>query len=205
MNIRHPHICVPGVIGAIAFSVLACTTALPPLIDSTHTTGQVVVGRILAVMTGETSRRYAPEVRLIEVENQQTSERFHVEIKSEDRHVAFVLPPGRYRITRVQINEGPFLSMAQLGIAFSVDESPVTYLGTWRFGVDSPRYGRMVTVSIVLDKDEIGQAIDFLHTQVPTLSEQPIVTVLPQPSQIESRLYEVMPYPRYKYFRRQLW
>ena len=205
VNFRNPHVCVSGVIGVIAFSLSACATELPPLIDNTHTTGQVVVGRIFAVITGETSRWHAPEVRLIEVENQHTSERFHVEIKSKDRHFAFVLPSGKYHLTRVQISEGPFMSMAKLDIAFSVGESPVTYLGTWRFGISSPRYGRMIVVSMVLEEGEMDQAIDFLHKQVPTLSEQPIVAMLPQPSQIEARLYEVMPYPRYKYLRRHLW
>ncbi len=97
------------------------------------------------------------------------------------------------------------MSMAQLRIAFVVAESSVTYVGTWRFGIDSPQYGRMVVVSVVLEKGEMDAAIGFLHEQVPTLSEQPIVTILPEPSQIEARLYEVMPYPRYKYFRRHLW
>jgi len=165
----------------------------------------VVVGRIVAVLTGETSRWYAPEVRLIEVEIQETAERFHIEIQSEDRHFVCALPPGTYQLTRVQINEGPFMSMANLDITFSVGESAVTYLGTWRFGISPPRYGRMVVVSIVFEEDELDDALDVLHHQVPTLREQPIVTMLPQPSQLEARLYEVMPYPRVKYFRRHLW
>ncbi len=85
----------------ITLSFLACATELSPFIDATHIHGQVVVGRVLAVITGETSRWYAPEVRLIEVENQQTGERFQVDMKSEDRYFAFVLPPLESTISLV--------------------------------------------------------------------------------------------------------
>jgi hypothetical protein len=177
-----------------------------PLADQRQVTSGVVVGRVLAVITGATRRRYLPEVRFLELEDLKTQGRFNVEIKSAGRHFAIVLPPGGYRLNRVQISEGPFMSMADLAIAFSVGKSPVTYVGTWRFGVDSPRYGRMVVVSMVLDQGETAQALDFLSEQYPALSEQTIVEMLPQPSHVETRLYEVMPYPRYpRYFRRHWW
>lgn len=204
VNIRTQHV-GPGVIGFMGFTLLACATELPPVIDISPTTGPVVVGHIVAVLTGETSRWYAPEVRLIEVENQETAERFHVGIQSEDRHFVSALPPGTYQLTRVQINEGPFMSMANLDITFSVGESAVTYLGTWRFGIGPPGYGRMVVVSIVFEEDALDHALDILDHQVPTLRKQPIVTMVPQPSQLEARLYEVMPYPRVKYLRRHPW
>ncbi|MBI3356061.1 MAG: hypothetical protein HY038_04695 [Nitrospirae bacterium] len=183
-----------------------CATALPPMVQRTQITGGVVVGRVLVVITGETSRRYEPEVRFFEVEDQTTYERFNVEVKSKDRHFAISLPPGEYQLSRVQISEGPFMSMAQLARAFVVGTGSVTYLGTWRFGVDSPRYGRMVVVSVVLDQDQTTQALDFLDEHYPALRKQRMVETLPRPSQVEARLYEVMPYPRYsRYFRRHLW
>ena len=204
VNLRPPPV-VPGVIGLMALNLVACATELPPVIDISPTTGPVVVGRIVAVLTGETSRWYAPEIRMIELENQETTERFHLEIEAEDRYFACALPPGPYQLTRVQINEGPFLSMASLDITFSVGESAVTYLGTWRFGIRPTGYGRTVVVSMVIEEGEMGHAREFLHKQVPTLSEQPTVSMLPQPSQLEARLYEVMPYPRVKYLRRHPW
>ena len=195
-----------SVIGTIALSLWGCATEVPLLVDQAQVSGSVVVGRVLAVITGETARRYQPEVRFFEVEEQASQERFNVEIKSEDRHFAIVLPPGDYRLNRVQISEGPFMSMADLAIAFSVGDTPVTYVGTWRFGVDSPRYGRMVVAAMVLDQGETVQALDFLNKRYPALSEQPIVEILPQPPQMEARLYEVLPYPRYpRYFRRHWW
>jgi hypothetical protein len=157
------------------------------------------------VITGETRRRYEPEIRFFEFEDLQTYKRFKVEVQSDDRHFAVALPPGEYRLNRVQISEGPFMSMAQLAMDFSVGNSPVTYLGTWRFGVDSPRYGRMVVVSMIFNQDEMGQALEFLAKRYPSIGKQTVVEGLPQPSQMEARLYEVMPYPRYRYFRRHSW
>lgn len=191
------------------FGLSACVTDIPPLaeLDQQHqVTGGMVVGRVLVVLTGETSRKYEPEVRFFEVEDQKTYERFKVATESGDRHFAVMLPPGEYRLNRVQISEGPFLSMADLAMSFTVGNNPFTYLGTWRFGVDSPRYGRMVVVSMALDQHEVGQARQFLDEQYPGLNLQPMAEMLPQPSQTEARLYEVMPYPRYPaYFRRHYW
>jgi hypothetical protein len=149
---------------------------------------------------------YEPEVRFFEVEDQQFHARFNVEIKSEDRRFAISLPAGDYRINRVQISEGPFMSMAQLNAVFSVERDGVTYLGTWRFGVDSPRYGRMVALSMVMDPDDRSEADAFLVKQYPGLHGVSITATLPEPSTIETRLYEVMPYPRYpRYFQRHVW
>lgn len=177
----------------------------PPIGENTQVADGVVVGRVLAVITGDRSRRYEPEIRFFEFEDLETHERFNVEIQSGDRHFAVALPPGKYRLNRVQVSEGPFMSMVQLAMDFSVGKSPVTYLGTWRFGIDSPRYGRMVVVSMVIDQGEMEAAVEFLDEQFPAFSKWPMVEMLPQPSHVKSRLYEVMPYPRYKYFRRHLW
>ena len=98
------------------------------------------------------------------------------------------------------------MSMADVASFFSVGTEPVTYVGIWRFGVDSPRYGRMVAVSMVLDEDERPRIRDLFSEQYPDLVDEPMAEVLPQPAHMETRLYEVMPYPRYpRYFRRHLW
>lgn len=193
-------------IAGITLSCAGCATELSSLVESPETSRSLVVGRVVAVVTGERSRMYVPEVRFFEIEEQQTRERFTVEIKSADRHFAIALPAGDYRLNRVQINEGPFTSMAQVNAAFSVEQDVLTYLGTWRFGIDSPRYGRMVVLSMVMDTDDRSQAEVFLAKQYPALQGGPITSVLPEPSTMETRLYEVMPYPRYPgYFRRHVW
>lgn len=142
----------------------------------------------------------------MELINRETKERYNVEIESDDRRFVLPLPPGHYELNRVQISEGPFMSMAHISAVFSIGRMPVTYLGTWRFGVDSPRYGRMMTVSMVTDEEDRSRSIESLKEQFPSLEDQAVATVLPAPAELEARLYEVMPYLRYpRYFRRHLW
>ncbi len=142
----------------------------------------------------------------MEVINLETNDRYTIELESEDRHFVLSLSPGEYELNRVQISEGPFLSIAVLSTSFTIGPEPITYLGTWRFGVDSPKYGRMVAVSMVLNEDERSQALDYVRGQYPALAAASVHDVLPQPATTETRLYEVMPYPRYpRYFRRHLW
>lgn len=165
-----------------------------------------MVGRAVSVITGDTGRRYEPSVRSLELENRQTNQRFTVRIDSPDSYFVLSLMPGDYRLNRVQISEGPFMSIADLSAVFSVESGPVTYVGVWRFGVDSPQYGRMVVVSMMFDKEESSKVRSFLTEQYPEVGERTLADVLPEPSQMEARLFEVMPYPRYPtYFRRHWW
>ena len=195
-----------ALLSMLLFGLWGCATHLPPVADPAEVTNGLVVGRVLTFLTGERSRRYLPEMRFLELEDQDSRKRFQVEIDSPDQNFAISLPHGRYRLTRVQVSEGPFLSMAELSMAFTVDASAVTHVGTWRFGVDSPRYGRKVVASVVLDQRETPGIGDFLNDRYPDLQGRPIVEILPQPSQAEARLYEVMPYPRYpRMFRRHWW
>ena len=186
--------------------VWGCVTQLPALVDPVNVTGSLAVGRIVTILNGDTSRRYPPAVRFIELEEQASHKRFHVEITSHDRYFVLDLPPGQYRLTRVQITEGPFMSMADLSMAFPVDATTITYLGAWRFGVDSPRYGRLVGVTAVVDPAGAARVREFLHEQYQPFDGRAMVETLPQPAHMEARLYEVMPYPRYpRYFRRHWW
>lgn len=190
----------------VVMGVGGCVTQLPALTDPNEVTGSLAVGRVVTVLTGDRSRRFLPAVRFLEVEDQASHKRFQVEINSPDRYFAANLPPGQYRLIRVQITEGPFMSMADVSMTFPVDATAITHVGTWRFGVESPRYGRMLRVSVVADQAEMEKAQDFLHAQYPLLEGSSMVETLPQPISIEARLYEVMPYPRYpRYFRRHWW
>jgi hypothetical protein len=192
---------------AVAFLFLpACVREFPAVPEEGLVQSNVAVGRVVAVLTGERSRIYEPAVRSFEVQNRQTQERFTVEVESNDERFIVPLAPGDYELIRVQINEGPFLSMAQLGSVFSVGQDPVTYVGIWRFGVDSPKYGRMVSVSMINDEEDRTQALDTLVNKDPSLDLRAVTTVLPNPTEQQARLYEVMPYPRVpRYFRRHWW
>jgi hypothetical protein len=184
----------------------ACATEIPTAPEPGTIQSNVAVGRAVAVLTGERSRIYQPAVRSFEIQNRQTKERFTVDIQSDNERFILPLAPGDYELTRVQINEGPFLSMAQLTSAFTIGQDPITYLGTWRFGVDSPKYGRMVSISMVSDEEDRAQAAQSLSVMYPSLERADVATVLPEPAELQARLFEVMPYPRYsRYFRRHWW
>jgi hypothetical protein len=199
-------VCKVLLVVIIISTLWACATTVPALVDSTQIRDGLVVGRILTALTGDRSRRYLPQMRFLELEELDSHKRFQVEIESPDQPFAIDLRPGRYRLTRVQISEGPFMSMANLDMVFRVDASVITHVGTWRFGIDSPRYGRMLVASVIADQEEIARVHDFLDEQYPTFDRRVIVEMLPQPLRMEARLFEVMPYPRYpRIFRRHWW
>jgi len=199
------NVCMAWIAG-ITLSCVGCATVITPYDDVSQTSHPSVMGRIVAVIMGESSRIYEPEIRSFELEDQQSHERFTVKVQSDDRQFAITLRPGDYRLIRVQINEGPFMSMAEMNASFSVDQESLTYVGTWRFGVDIPKYGRMLSLSMVMDATDRAQVEAMIAKQYPLLEGIPLVSVLPDPPTLETRLYEVMPYPRYpSYFRRHNW
>lgn len=166
----------------------------------------LLLGQVVTVLTGDRARKFEPAVREIELIEQNTGTRYRVQVEGTNTPFAVFVPPGRYEMTRVKIHEGPFLSIAHLTASWLVEEGAPIFVGTWRFGVDSPRYGRMVVVSMVLDDEVRQQAEQALHEAYPAWASAPMVTVLPQPAELQTRLYEVAPYPRIsRYFRRHYW
>ena len=196
-----------ALLGLLSSPVLGgCATDLASTPESLQASTSVVFGRAVTVLTGKTTRWYGPAVRFFELANRHTKERFRVELLSDDKLFVLQLPAGEYELTRVQISEGPFMSMADFHSAFQVAADQVIYLGTWRFGVDSPRYRRMVVISAVQEQADQAQAEGQLMARYPDLEGSPITMMLPIPASTQSRLYEVMPYPRYpRYFRRHWW
>ena len=166
----------------------------------------LVVGRVITITTGGSQRIYAPELRSFEVINAQSQERFEVMVQSKDGDFSLSLPAGLYELNRLQISEGPFLSMAQLSASFLLKPDRMTFLGTWRFLVDSPKYGRQVVVSMIQDERDQERAHQFVTETYPALKAQSLAMLTPQPSHEVARLFEVMPYPRIVgFFRRHWW
>lgn len=177
-----------------------------PAVPEQGVVPSVALGRVVAALTGERSRKYGSAVKSFELQNRRTKERFTVEIESDDERFSLALSPGEYELIRVQINEGPYLSIAQLASTFSIGQDPITYLGAWRFGVDSPKYGRMVSVSMISDEEDRAQAFAALTVKDSSLDTGTVSTVLPDPPVVQARLFEAMPYPRVpRYFRRHWW
>ena len=191
----------------VLYGLPGSVTAAPTLTESPDEGRKVLLmGNVVTVLTGDRARKFEPAVRDIELIEQNAGTRYRVQVDGPDKPFAVFVPPGRYDITRVKIHEGPFLSIAHLTASFSVEEGSPIFVGTWRFGVDSPRYGRMVAVSMVLDDEARQQAEQELRETYPDLVSPRMLTVLPAPSELQTRLYEVAPYPRIsRYFRRHYW
>jgi len=195
-----------GSIGGLLLTLSGCVTELPVAVGPSDLSGTLVVGRVVTVITGESQRMYVPELRSFEVINTESQQRFKVDVQSKDKYFSLSLPAGQYELIRVQISEGPFLSMAQLSANFVLKPDVPTFLGTWRFGVGSPKYGRQIVVSMIPDEQDQKRAQQFVKNTYPTFNTRSLVMLIPEPSHEEARLFEVMPYPRYpNYFRRHWW
>jgi hypothetical protein len=193
-------------IGFLCLGLSGCATELPLTVVEADVSETLVVGRVVTVITGESQRLYSPELRSFEVINRESRERYKVHVQSKDGYFSISLPVGPYELNRLQISEGPFLSMAQLSANFVLKPDAITFLGTWRFGVDSPKYGRQVTVSMIHDERDQEHAQQLIKDRYPGLEARSLVLSTPEPSHEVARLFEVMPYPRYsRYFRRHWW
>lgn len=190
----------------MALMLVGCTTvtlrALPSsseLSRSLPSDGTAVVGHVITVLIGPTTRPYVPELRFFELTSVTTQDRFRVNVESEDMWFILPLPPGDYELSRLQISEGGFLATATLGPAFKVVEGHLTYVGTWRLGIESPQYDRGVLLSAVTESEEI---VRRMLAPYHFLQDRPLSTDLLSPRTVETRLYEVPPYPRVWWFRR---
>jgi hypothetical protein len=193
-------------LGALYLILSGCATELPVTVAEADVSETLVVGRVVTIITGESQRIYAPALRSFEVVNTESRERFKVDVQSADGYFSLSLPAGHYELNRLQISEGPFLSMAQLSASFSLKPDGMTFLGTWRFGIDSPKYGRQVVVSMIQDERDQERAQQFVKDTYPSLKARSLAMLIPEPPHEIARLFEVMPYPRNsRYFRRHWW
>lgn len=183
-----------------------CTATVVTQQDLPPVGTRLVFARMLTVLTDRPGRVYDPALRFFEVRHRESGERYRVDVGADEKFLAFPLPPGEYEFTRLQISEGPFLSMADLSMVFQVGREGATYLGRWRLGVQSPRYGRKVLVSMARTDQGQGEDVRALIEDDPERQSMSVTVAEVRPTEAESRLYEVMPYPRYPtYFRRHLW
>ncbi len=182
-----------------------CATSVPADQPDLAPGGSVVFGRVVTLLMAPSSRTYEPKVRFFELMNRATRERTRVTIDSNDKFFALSLSAGDYELTRLQIHEGPFTAMAELSLAFRVGNEPMSYVGTWRIGVDAPRNNRQVLVSAVRDQADQAAAENRIRAEYPALAGQPIAALLPEPASVQVPLYEVMPYPRVTPYYRRHW
>lgn len=189
----------------ILLTLVGCATTLPALpspSDFTQTApsdSAIIVGHVLTVLIGPTTRAYIPELRFFELVNTTTQDRVRVEVQSEDQWFIIPVPPGDYQLSRLQISEGAFLATAGLSPGFKTSEGQMTYVGTWRLGIESPQYDRSVLLSAVMEDEKVVRKVLAPYH---SLQERTFTTELLNPALVETRLYEVPPYPRVWWFRR---
>ncbi|WP_447599268.1 hypothetical protein [Nitrospira sp. Nam80] len=189
----------------ILLTLGGCVVSLPASPDSAElaellpSDGAVVVGHVVTVLIGPTTRPYAPELRFFELINTATQERIRVDVQSKDRWFILPLLPGDYELSRLQISEGAFQATAGLNPGFKVIEGRITYVGMWRLGIESPQYDRSIVLSAIEeDREVVRRAMGSYQS----LRDHPLSIDLLVPATVETRLYEVAPYPRFWWFRR---
>jgi hypothetical protein len=187
-------------IAILIIALSGCTSAVDPKPELFPSTGQVAFGRIEVVLSGPTSRWYPPAVGFLEITNRHSGDRYRISVHADKSLFVVSLAPGDYELTRVEITEGAFRGLAQITYPFSIAKTEqATYLGTWKFLVSSPFYYRTLSLTVV---SELTNTIDEIEESYSLKIINPVLSDLPQKLVMETRLFEVMPYPRVKYFRR---
>jgi len=192
-------VCRIGLLGILLGISMGCVHQLPAHPAQENLKEPLVFGHIQVWQDKPSGRIYLPELASLEFVTKDGERRYRVDIEAASSYFFLPLDPGDYQVTRVFIQEGGFRSSAEVPTEFEVPEDGVVYLGTWRFQIDSPNFIREVEVKI---SSEPVKAIVELHARYPSLSLHPVVSTLPEPSLFRSRLYEITPYPRFRWFNR---
>ncbi len=157
-----------------------------------------VFGYVHVVTDGPNPRRFPTHLRFVSLSNMDSGEKYRIDIHSNADLFSHHLPIGHYSVDRVQFNEGPFMAESHVHIEFQVPHRKATYIGIWKFEVETPRTVRLVRIHVVEGDPAISQKFPL----GPVSKRTPIETILPQPNFIEVRVFPVAPNPKIKYFYR---
>lgn len=81
-------------------------------------------------------------------------------------------------------------------------ESPtqgLAYIGKWSIQVEAPNFRRELVVKVETAPTE---ALVELRLRYPRINLKQVVTRLAEPTIVGARLYEMTPYPRFRWFNR---
>ena len=159
----------------------------------------VVLGKITTKLIGPTRRYFQPAVQFFEVRHDDTKRLYRIDLNASDKPIVFTLPAGTYRLTRVMVNEGAFRAIANPELSFELEENRVNYVGTWEFRVASPTFNRTVQIVVL---SQLDQTLTDIRKDHPSFASLSIVSQGLTPSSVKTRLYEVSPYPKFRYFNR---
>lgn len=191
--------CRLAFLGILVGMSMGCAHQLPSHPSQEDLTEPLVFGHIHVWQEEPSGRIYIPELASLEFSSRDGQRRYRVEIEAASSYFFLSLKPGQYQVTRVFIQEGVFRSSAEVPLTFEVPDQGVVYLGGWRFQVDPPNYTRELEVTVV---SESVKAIVELTVRYSSLSSIVILSSLAEPPLLRARLFEVTPYPRFRYFNR---
>jgi hypothetical protein len=191
--------CRIGLLGITMGMSMGCVHQLPAHPAQENLKEPLVFGHIQVWQDKPSGRIFLPELASLEFITKDGQRRYRLDIEAASSYFFLLLDPGHYQVTRVFIQEGGFRSSAEVPLAFEVPDQGVVYLGGWRFQIDSPNFTRELEVII---SSEPLNAIVELRARYPSLSFNEVVSTLAAPSLLRSRLYEITPYPRFRWFHR---
>ncbi|MYC27851.1 MAG: hypothetical protein F4X63_07665 [Nitrospira sp. SB0662_bin_26] len=163
------------------------------------TTHELAFGYIQVETKGPHPRIYPAKLRFFFLTNEETGERFRVNVDTESGVFSVRLPAGKYVADRVQFSEGPFRVESHVQLTFEVPEKKLAYLGLWQIELETPRTIRGVKFRILEGEAEFTKKFS---TEL-GLARTPIATVLPKPETFETRGFMVDGQPNARYFRRR--
>lgn len=178
---------------------VGCVQHLVPFPSESFLKRPFIFGKIQVWQEEQSGRIYAPELASFEFVNKEDDAVYRVDIGSSSSFFLLALAPGKYELNRIFIREGGFRSTAEVPLGFEIPPNGIGYVGFWRFLVTPPNFNREVVVKI---KSEPVEALAELNLRYPSLATPSMATILAEPPTIRSRLYEITPYPRFRWFNR---
>lgn len=182
----------------VTMIVMGCASGLSD-VSQDSTTSELAFGYIHVETMGPHPRAFPTRLRFFSLTNEETGERFRIDVNSESGVFSMRLPAGRYVVDRVQFSEGPFRVESHVQLTFRVPKKKIAYLGSWQFEVETPRTVRLVRIRILEGDEEFSKKFSANLGSERT----PIETTLPEPDTFEVRVFSVDPQPKVKYFRRR--
>ncbi len=184
-----------------SFSLVLLTGCVsgPREISPDSSTTALAFGYVQVETKGPHPRMYPSKLRFFFLTNEETGERFRVNVNTESGVFSSGLPAGWYVVDRLQFSEGPFRVESHVQLTFRVPEKKLAYLGSWQIELETPRTIRLVRIHIL--EGETGFSKKF--SQELGFDRMPIVTALPKPETFETRGFMVDGQPNARYFRRR--
>lgn len=186
-------------LGILVYGLMGCVHHLDHQPPVEALKEPLVFGKIQLWQDKPSGRIFLPDRSSIEFIEQKTGTRYEMEVEGASSFFFLSLTPGVYQVSQVVIYEGGFRARAEVPLVFTVPEDGIGYLGNWRFHLNPPNFSRDLELTIT---SELVEAIVELRIRYPAFSGKSISTILVEPQELRSRLYEMTPYPRFRWFNR---